>query len=148
MADLSVEISSEDLERIENYTFAAQQSLSGRFAGMTYEEGMQAVIDYLKGDLEIDELLESGPAPGTARTSLCGTEWVVLGNGKEYTKHSILEEVEYWMPNDEEDYIRVKAGDHEQDTGFYEMDDFLHEGSDYRMVLQENGTFLPKYKFF
>lgn len=54
---LEIEIDSDTLAKIENYIYAGMEKGS-RYKGMTYEQGMQAVIDYLKGDSTLEELIE------------------------------------------------------------------------------------------
>lgn len=55
--DLEIEIDRDTLAKIENYIYAGMEKGS-RYKGMTYEQGMQAVIDYLKGDSTLEELIE------------------------------------------------------------------------------------------
>ena len=58
--------------------------------------------------------------------------------GWDYLIMATLDGVEYWLPNDEE-WFDVIAVDHANEiaefTGFCEMDDFEHENSDYRFVM-------------
>lgn len=82
-------------------------------------------------------------------------EWVKLSNGDEYQLARVLEEVnetrtdhekiEYYTPNDEHLWVRVKCGDLEQDTTFYDMDDFLYKDSDYRQIVR-GGKFICNYE--
>ena len=71
------------------------------------------------------------------------SEWKNLSNGEQYQLVATYEGVEYWLPNDEELHIRcIKRKmphdeDLEQDTDFYEMDDFKADDSDYRFVEHE-----------
>lgn len=60
--------------------------------------------------------------------------WQVLSNGEEYCFCTEIEGIEYWMPNDEDYTIRVKDGELEQDTDFFEMHDFEYPDSDYAYV--------------
>lgn len=79
--------------------------------------------------------------------------WVKLSNGEEYHHVDTFEGVEYWMPNNEELTIRcIKRKmpddeDLEQDTDFYEMDDFNYPESDYRMV-EHLGKLVCKFEAF
>lgn len=50
-------MSEEDLERLRNYVFEADEK-GTHFAGMTYEQGMSAVLDIIEGECTVDELLE------------------------------------------------------------------------------------------
>ena len=67
----------------------------------------------------------------------------------DYLLMSTLDGVEYWLPNDE-DWFHVVAVDHKnhlaKETGFCEMDDFEHDNSDYRFVMDNSDKQL-KCKF-
>ena len=73
------------------------------------------------------------------------TQWVRLSNGEDYCLQAELEGIEYWLPNDETLTVRIKYGAMEQDTDFYEMDDFMHEDSDYRYVVHQ-GELMCKFE--
>ncbi|PNV83808.1 MAG: hypothetical protein C0610_16645 [Desulfobacteraceae bacterium] len=81
------------------------------------------------------------------------SEWKDLSNGEQYQYVATYEGVEYWLPNDESLTIRcVKRKmpddeDIEQDTDFYEMDDFEASDSDYRMV-EHLGKLVCKFESF
>lgn len=84
---------------------------------------------------------------------MSSSEWVTLSNGEDYQLVATYEGVEYWLPNDETLFIRCikrkmpNDEDIEQDTNFYEMDDFRYEDSDYRQV-EHNGKLVCKFEAF
>lgn len=49
-----IELTQEQLEAIQDWIYKNTSA----FPGMTYADGMQAMLDVLKGDLTIEELLE------------------------------------------------------------------------------------------
>lgn len=50
-------LTEDDINRLRDYIFEADENGS-HFAGMTYEQGMAAVLDIIEEECTVDELLE------------------------------------------------------------------------------------------
>ena len=50
-------LTEDDINRLRDYIFEADENGS-HFAGMTYEQGMAAVLDIIEEECTLDEILE------------------------------------------------------------------------------------------